>query len=56
MSPIRKTLAVDDDDDVLRLCKVSLQTFTDDIEAALRDAEALAGSAIHHVLGGRAGS
>lgn len=28
MSPIRKALVIDDDDDVLRLCKVSLQTFT----------------------------
>jgi two-component system OmpR family response regulator len=28
MNRIRKALVVDDDDDVLRLCKVSLQTFT----------------------------
>jgi CheY-like chemotaxis protein len=28
MSTIRKALVIDDDDDVLRLCKVSLQTFT----------------------------
>jgi DNA-binding response OmpR family regulator len=29
MRPIRKALVVDDDDDVLRLCRVSLETFTE---------------------------
>jgi DNA-binding response OmpR family regulator len=29
MRPIRKALVVDDDDDVLRLCRVSLEAFTE---------------------------
>jgi DNA-binding response OmpR family regulator len=29
MRPIRKALVVDDDDDVLRLCRVSLETYTE---------------------------
>jgi two-component system OmpR family response regulator len=46
MSPIRKALVVDDDDDVLRLCKVSLQTFTPWKVAVAKDAAAALGAAL----------
>jgi two-component system OmpR family response regulator len=47
MSPIRKALVVDDDEDVLRLCKVSLQTFTAWAITVARSADA----AVHAARG-----
>jgi CheY-like chemotaxis protein len=46
MTTIRKALVVDDDEDVLRLCKVSLQTFTGWSVAVAGSADA----AIHAAL------
>ena len=45
MSLIRKALVVDDDEDVLRLCKVSLQTFTEWAIAVARSGDAAFDSA-----------
>jgi two-component system OmpR family response regulator len=45
MNRIKKALVVDDDDDVLRLCKVSLQTFTPWEVDVASDAEGALGAA-----------
>ena len=45
MSPIQRALVVDDDEDVLRLCRVTLQTFTGWTVAVARSADAALGAA-----------
>ena len=45
MSPIRKALVVDDDDDVLRICKISLQTFSGWAVTVAQSADAAVGAA-----------
>jgi two-component system, OmpR family, response regulator len=45
MSPIRRALVVDDDDDILRLCKISLQTFTGWAVSVAQSADAAVGAA-----------
>ena len=45
MIPVQRALVVDDDEDLLRLCRVTLQTFTDWTVVVARSADAAIGAA-----------